>query len=591
MQHLLIIILSILYFTYTRSFLSEGCSLALNQTSHTSNLIHTHTNLHTTNTMASAGVTTRAKSKAQDKAIAQPQPPVQPALQVAPVPDLATIQTLSEERSTLQQPQEADNEIPPTHVKDTGNLWVKWAKDNVIVEATPPPSPVKTENQARNNIQNLLNRYASRRDGIPHVKKIRFEEPPLVEDELLRPATKPRKRTPYIPRISGPPLNKKGGKGKKGKKRAPPKTPATPCAKKPAATAATPSTSQSSSGQSAEDLTPSRSSARIAAKRGAAAVIDETDPIDQTPTKKPKLAAKRGAAAVIDETDPIDKTSTKKPKLAASPASKNTVTEAIDEIEQTQPRLPKLKLKKTPKLAASPASEATVTDAINETKQSPPKIPKLILKNTPKKPSETMSTQEFDQATNTPTKKGKTSGLFVTKPSAKKRAVVEMSDKESEVEPRVIKKAKLTAAPAPKASPTKIQKHTGRFGQIKLGLKPARKIETASPAPSSIATKDANVNDNYRAVDVEDAVDSVEEDTGAGNNKKKKSTVFVGKPTMMGTSSDKPPGASLDEPWRCANRNCNSGQTWHPRDGANSYGRKVISNVSSPPQSHLCESH
>lgn len=55
---------------------------------------------------------------------------------------------------------------------------------------------------------------------------------------------------------------------------------------------------------------------------------------------------------------------------------------------------------------------------------------------------------------------------------------------------------------------------------------------------------------------------------------------FVGKGTNLGTSSNKPANAPLDAPWRCANRSCNSGQTWHYRDGdtKKSNGRKVISN-------------
>jgi len=45
-----------------------------------------------------------------------------------------------------------------------------------------------------------------------------------------------------------------------------------------------------------------------------------------------------------------------------------------------------------------------------------------------------------------------------------------------------------------------------------------------------------------------------------------------------GTTVAPPADATLDKPWRCGNRDCNSSQTWHIRDGANSYGRKVISN-------------
>jgi hypothetical protein len=56
-------------------------------------------------------------------------------------------------------------------------------------------------------------------------------------------------------------------------------------------------------------------------------------------------------------------------------------------------------------------------------------------------------------------------------------------------------------------------------------------------------------------------------------------TNFQATAGTMGTTLVPPPDASLTAPWHCANRSCNSGQTWHPRDGPGAaFGRKVISN-------------
>ncbi|EMC92546.1 hypothetical protein BAUCODRAFT_160215 [Baudoinia panamericana UAMH 10762] len=54
---------------------------------------------------------------------------------------------------------------------------------------------------------------------------------------------------------------------------------------------------------------------------------------------------------------------------------------------------------------------------------------------------------------------------------------------------------------------------------------------------------------------------------------------WVGQETGAGTTSDRPDGAQLSEPWNCANRNCSTGLTWWPRTGTGTegFGRKSIS--------------
>ncbi|KAI7472019.1 hypothetical protein KC367_g347 [Hortaea werneckii] len=57
---------------------------------------------------------------------------------------------------------------------------------------------------------------------------------------------------------------------------------------------------------------------------------------------------------------------------------------------------------------------------------------------------------------------------------------------------------------------------------------------------------------------------------------------FKGTTDEQGSSSNKPTGgprATLDEPWHCANRMCNTGMTWFQRDGTaqQAVGRKSIS--------------
>ena len=129
-------------------------------------------------------------------------------------------------------------------------------------------------------------------------------------------------------------------------------------------------------------------------------------------------------------------------------------------------------------------------------------------------------------------------------------------------------------------SPAKVQKHTGRFVPIKSQLKRATKIvKKTAPKQAANITRDADADD----ADVEDVDEQVEQDDAVGKGsrgkaKKAAPKPFKGTSDMMGSSIQKPEDAVNDEHWKCANRNCTSGQTWHNRDGANSMGRKVISN-------------
>ena len=124
-------------------------------------------------------------------------------------------------------------------------------------------------------------------------------------------------------------------------------------------------------------------------------------------------------------------------------------------------------------------------------------------------------------------------------------------------------------------APAKRQKNTGRFTPINSQLKRAKKIDVKSIPQASSSQVEQEIDEAIEASDVE------ETDTPApkGKGKAKKSApAFKGTTNGMGTSVEKPEDATIDEPWKCANRNCSSGQTHHPRDGPQSYGRKTVSN-------------
>lgn len=138
-------------------------------------------------------------------------------------------------------------------------------------------------------------------------------------------------------------------------------------------------------------------------------------------------------------------------------------------------------------------------------------------------------------------------------------------------------KKPTTATPAKKAnvSPAAatIQKTTVRPSPISTELPKAKYVEKQSTASDA-----ANENgDDETEVDDDEDQETIAKG-GKGKGKKPAVKAFQGAKSGFGTSVQKPEDAPLDEPWKCANRDCNSGQTYHPRDGPNSFGRKVISN-------------
>jgi hypothetical protein len=174
---------------------------------------------------------------------------------------------------------------------------------------------------------------------------------------------------------------------------------------------------------------------------------------------------------------------------------------------------------------------------------------------------------------------------------------------------KVMTKRAATSASAPskKVDPAAIQPHTNRFTPINAQLKRAKKVEKR-PADSSEAEnklrKRMKKNNGTAAVPAAEANADfvamgivVADNTGVeagqvatkGRRKAKARTTKKAQPVKKkaeptlttnnaGSSVEKPDDAPNTSFWRCANRNCNTGQTWYKRDGTGGLGRKVISN-------------
>lgn len=212
--------------------------------------------------------------------------------------------------------------------------------------------------------------------------------------------------------------------------------------------------------------------------------------------------------------------------------------------------------------------------------------------------SDMQLSDEVDDQTQQPAKKAKMS----PPQKVKKRAATESSNPEEDAQEQSASKRVKMSGPAPAAkatttTPTKtkatvppsktskaslssaaVKKSTGRPAPISKELPKAKYVEKKSIATAPV-TEEAD-----EETDIDEAVDEEEEETttkaskGKGKGRKPAAKVFQGTKSGFGTSVEKPEDAPLDQPWKCANRDCNSGQTYHPRDGANSFGRKVISN-------------
>ena len=200
-----------------------------------------------------------------------------------------------------------------------------------------------------------------------------------------------------------------------------------------------------------------------------------------------------------------------------------------------------------------------------------------------------------------------------TKRTAK---AIESDDAESE-QSSPKKKHKTNAittfeAPAgKKVEPAAFRKSTGRFTPINAQIKRAKKIEkrptditnaetvtnsksgqrgvkrsadcaatdAMKPKPAKGAKRTLGAA-GVSAAEVDKDMDEMNfeiEDEAAEANDTLTKPPFVGTSDHDGSSNEKPEGAQLTQNWKCANRNCNTGQTWHARDGQGGYGRKVVS--------------
>ena len=111
--------------------------------------------------------------------------------------------------------------------------------------------------------------------------------------------------------------------------------------------------------------------------------------------------------------------------------------------------------------------------------------------------------------------------------------------------------------PARKRKPTakaKAEQENGSEADVPQAAGNKRKLPEASPEPRAGPLKKVNVEG---ALSVP-----------AG---------FKSAASGQGHSTEKPAGATLDQPWHCANVGCSTGLTWLPRDGAGSLSRKAVS--------------
>ena len=160
--------------------------------------------------------------------------------------------------------------------------------------------------------------------------------------------------------------------------------------------------------------------------------------------------------------------------------------------------------------------------------------------------------------------------------------------------------ATSTAVSTKTIDPAAIQPHTNRFPPINAQIKRAKKVEKR-PANSdeadnkprkrtkknngNAAVPAAEANEDFAAMGIaaaDNADTKAEQVATKGKRKAKAKTTKNVEPTLTtnnaGSSTEKPDNAPNTTFWRCANRNCNTGQTWYKRDGTGGLGRKVISN-------------
>ena len=364
----------------------------------------------------------------------------------------------------------------------------------------------------------------------------------------------------------------------------PPKTPVTPKAKKVAGKPKTPSSK-----------TPS-SSISFNSDGSIELPEEEYDPLTEGPDGSPTGRSKRRAAKKTPYTS--DSSPRKSTRIAAGvkrPLPRGSYDAAID---NEQPAAKKSK-----------TSSSSSVRTQNQPQQPPPPPP--IYKSLKRKSSDEDEETELPTAKKSkrPTRASAQNKEQVPPPPPKKNLKRASSNDAEETEQPAAKKVKSTPVKkaktisAKKASAATVQKHTGRFPPIGSMTRGAKKIEKRTVATDNedIPFNDDVANDEATTDDAAEdgTIDAEGEDTesaddaevttkgngkvkanakGKGKAKKAAPKEFKGKPDGMGSSLDKPDDAQNTTHWKCANRNCTTGQTWHNREGAGGYGRKVISN-------------
>ena len=252
-------------------------------------------------------------------------------------------------------------------------------------------------------------------------------------------------------------------------------------------------------------------------------------------------------------------------------------------------------------------------------------------KNPPTTPAAPKNKQPVARKRNPPTPKSTGSTSSQESPSQRKSDRIAAGTKRTAKAMEAEEAANAESSPAKKRNtgklasfrtdkkvePAPISKRTGRFTPIKSEIKPAKKIEkrpaesdetepTIQSRPTKRAKKthgtsgltNAQITSDTLEMSIEAAAETDQDDafepddtptTPTPTKGKRKTTAkSKGKEAVRppastgaadqdgspGSSNERPADATLDAPWKCANGNCNTGQTWHDRK---THGRKVVS--------------
>lgn len=259
----------------------------------------------------------------------------------------------------------------------------------------------------------------------------------------------------------------------------------------------------------------------------------------QPARKKSNTSSDKAALETSQKSDDVQ--SSPATRKSARVASKRAAAEAADaEDDQEQPPKKRYKISPTEKAATSP----------KEVTESPP----AEMANSSKKLSRVAGSKRDSSES-------------------------EVSDENDQNQP-AIKKYKIsppedTTASSSKSSASATARKTR--SAISKELPKAKNIQK-KPSVSDTADEDDSATETESDDDNAEDEDATANKGRKAKGKKPAVKAFEGTKSGFGTSLEKPDDAPLTKPWKCANRDCNSGQTYHLRDGPNSYGRKVISN-------------